>query len=334
MKKKAFMGLWFLMIVGVLIGTVFAAKDNSSVKKVNLAMTYIPNVQFAPWYVADAKGFFKSEGLAVNFDYRMDIDALPLVAEGKMDFAIAGGDQVIIARAQNIPVVYLAALYAKFPPAIVALTESGIRKPQDLNGKKIGLPLYGTNLLAVKAILSKAGLKESDVELVDVGYTQVASLENHKVDAVVVFANNEPLKLKKDGYSITEIHAWDYFPLVGHGLITGAKTVSNSPDLVKRMVRATVKGMDYTLRHPDEAFVICLKYIPELGNDQREMEKTIFTSSLELWQNDFTRKAGLGSSDPMAWSESQDFMLKYGLIKKSTKVSEMLNTGIISGVTK
>ena len=133
--------LLLALVLLVILGAVFLAVKRPRTEKITMAMTFVPNVQFAPWYVAEAKGFFRDEGIEVEFDYRMDIDALPLTAAGKIDFAIAGGDQVITARAQGIPVVYLACLYAKFPPTVVALAESGIRGPADLKGKKVGLPL-------------------------------------------------------------------------------------------------------------------------------------------------------------------------------------------------
>lgn len=329
--KKRLLVLFLIMLV-VTLGVLQITSNAAQTKQVNIAMTYIPNVQFAPWYVAAEKGFFKAEGLDVKFDYRMDIDALPLVANGQMDFAIAGGDQVIVARSKGIPVVYLTALYAKFPPSIISLAKSGIQKPQDLKGKKIGLPLYGTNLLAVKAILYQSGLSESDVQLIDVGYTQVPSLTSGKVDAVVGFANNEPLILKAAGQSINQINAWEYFPLVGHGLISGEKQIADSPKMVKSMVKATVKGIDYALAHPDETFSICLKHIPDLSKEQYELQKKILLTSMELWKNQYTEKHGLGQNDPKAWEESQQFMQKYGLIDKTTPVKRMVNTGFIPKV--
>jgi NitT/TauT family transport system substrate-binding protein len=294
-------------------------------QKVTIGMAYIPSVQFAPWYVAKEKGFFRKAGLEVTFDYRMDIDALQLVAVGQLDYAIAGGDQVITARAQRIPVVYLACLYAKFPPAIIAKAKSRITKPRDLKGKKIGLPLYGTNLLAAKAILRKAGLSESEVQLVDIGYTQIASLTAGKVDAVVGFANNEPLKLRASGYAVTQINSWDYLSLVGHGLITGEALLRRSPQQVRHMVQATVKGMRYALAHPEETFQICCKYLPELGKEQQKMEKAVLMASLDLWENDYTRKYGLGRSNPNDWKSSQRLMKELGLIKRTTPVAKLLN---------
>jgi NitT/TauT family transport system substrate-binding protein len=301
----------------------------SAPQKVTIGMAYIPSAQFAPWYVAKEKGFFREAGLEVAFDYRMDIDALQLVAIGQLDYAIAGGDQVIAARSQKIPVVYLASLYAKFPPALIAKAKSHITKPQDLKGKKIGLPLYGTNLLAVKAILRKAGLAESEVQLVDIGYTQIPSLTAGKVDAVVGFANNEPLKLRASGYAVTQINSWDYFSLVGHGLISGERQLARSPGQVRRMVHATVKGMQYALKHPEEAFQICCKYLPELGKDQQQMEKAVFMASLPLWENSYTRKKGLGQSNPKDWEVSQQLMKELGLIKQTTPVAKMLNLSFL-----
>ncbi|HEY8343986.1 MAG TPA: ABC transporter substrate-binding protein [Bacillota bacterium] len=326
MNKKTF--LLIISAFFLLFGCGLAL-SGPELKEVTLAMTYIPNVQFAPWYVAEAKGFFQEEGIKVNFDYRMDIDALQLVGAGHLDFAVAGGDQVITARSQGIPVTYLLSLFTKFPPSVVALEEAGIRKPQDLQGKKIGLPLYGTSLLATKAILRAAGIKESAVELVDIGYTQIASLTQGRVDAVVVFTNNEPQKLRAEGYRITEIPSWEYFSLVGHGLITGEKQISLAPQKVRAMVRATRKGMQYALAHPEEAFKITLSYLPELGEKQAVLEKQVFLASLKLWENEYTNRRGLGYSDPQAWHDSQRLMLEMGFIKKETPVDKLLNQSFL-----
>jgi NitT/TauT family transport system substrate-binding protein len=329
-EKLSWRHVW-ITVAGLVAFAAFSAGiwAKPPLRKVTLGMTYIPNVQFAPWYVAREKGYFREAGLDVRFDYRMDIDALQLVAAAQMDFAIAGGDQVITARSKKIPVVYLVSLYAKFPPVIIVKAESHITKPQDLKGKKLGLPLYGTNLLAAKAILKKAGVAEADVQMIDIGYTQIPSLTSGKVDAVVGFANNEPLKLQASGIKVSQINAWDYFSLVGHGLITGEQQIARSKDQVRGMARATLKGMRYSLAHPEEAFKICMKYLSELGPAQQKIEKEVFLASLKLWENDYTRKNGLGRSNPKDWEESQQLMAELGLIKQTTPVGRMVNSGFI-----
>ncbi|NLC52586.1 MAG: ABC transporter substrate-binding protein [Firmicutes bacterium] len=326
MKKKQLI----LLVVAVLLvgGLLFWARSERQYQ-VTLAMTYIPNVQFAPLYVAEEKGFFQEEGLEGVFDYRMDIDALQLVATGKMDYAIAGGDQVLVARGQGIPVVYLMSLYAEFPPAIIAKAESGIKTATDLKGKTVGLPLYGTNLLAAQAIIKRAGLEEQDVNLIDIGYTQIPSLLEDKVDAMVGFANNEPIKLKAMGVAVNQINSWDYFSLVGHGLITGAGKVKNAPAEVGKMVRASYKGLQYALAHPEETFAICLKYLPELGEEQKKQEWEVLKASMALWENDYTRAHGLGRSDLASWEDAQQLMIDLGMIPQATPVSEIVNLSFL-----
>lgn len=329
MKIKIALLVLIIAIFAVIIAFFFIPKDQNEPTEVTIGMAYIPSVQFAPWYVAQEKGFFAQEDLKVNFDYRMDVDALQLAGSDKIDFAIAGGDQVLTARSQNIPVVYLLSLYAKFPPTIVALSDSGIKSPQDLIGKKLGMPLYGTNLLAAKVILHQAGVDESKVDLIDIGYTQTASLLNHKVDAVVGFANNEPIKISVEGKNVNCMNSWEYFDLVGHGLITGENQIKNNPKTVRKMVRATQRAMEYCIKNPDEAFELSVKYLPELDPTKKEIEKQVFLESMQMWQNDYTEKKGIGHFNRESWEKSQQLIYELKLIEKTTPIDKMINQSFL-----
>ncbi|MBO8127310.1 MAG: ABC transporter substrate-binding protein [Firmicutes bacterium] len=319
--KKTVLVLFASALVLGLAFTGFAQNP----EKVHLVMGYIPNVQFAPWYVALEKGFFQENGLELTMDYGKVNDVMRLLAAGEVDFAIAGGDEVIMARSQGIPVTYLAALYARFPAAIISLSETGITTPADLKGKSIGLPgFYGTNYIAIKAVLASAGLDETQVVLRPIGYTQVPSLTQGKVDAVVGFANNEPIQLRQLGQEITVIPADDYFDLVGHGVVAGEKIIKENPELVRKFVDATIKGMRYALDHPEETFEICKKYIPELDKTNETAQYKVLLESMKLWQNELTREKGLGYSDPAFWTESQQLMKDWGLIEKTVPASEVM----------
>lgn len=324
-------GRWivFLALIGLAVAGGLSVDAGEKHEKIKLAMTYIPNVQFAPWYVAQEMGYFRQEGLEVEMDYRMDIDALQLVGQGEMDFAIAGGDQVIVGRGRGIPVCYVAGLYAKFPAAVISLKKSGIKSPKDLKGKTVGLPLYGTSLLAIRAIMAASDLKETDVRLVDIGYTQIASLTQGKVDAVVGFANNEPVQLRAQGVKINTMNGWNYFSLVGHGLVTGDEQIKRQPERVRAMVRATIRGMRYTIDHPEKAFSICQRYIPALSKDKAKVQQEVLKASIALWENEYTRKHGLGASDPEAWERSQEFMIREKLAPRRTPVQELMTNNFL-----
>jgi NitT/TauT family transport system substrate-binding protein len=176
------------------------ARGDSRDTAVKIAMGYIPNVQFAPYYVAVEKGYFDEEGLNVTFDYGMSTDIMSLVAQGLVHFGISDGDQVIIAREKGIPVRAVYSMYVKYPVGVVSLKERGIATAASLRGRRVGIPgPYGSNYIGLQIILGSAGLGLKDIQVESIGYTQVENLLAGRVDAAAVFVNNEPVVLAEMG---------------------------------------------------------------------------------------------------------------------------------------
>lgn len=293
--------------------------------KVTLAMGFIPNVQFAPFYVAVNKGYFAEENLEIEFDYGMETDLLNLVGTDALQFAVASGDQVILARGQGLPVVYVMTYFQRFPVAVVSLEDVPMEEPQDLVGRSVGIPgLWGASYIGWLALLDAAGIDEQDVKLESIGYTQVASLTEGQVDAAVVYAANEPVQLRQAGYDLNIIYVADYTNLVSNGIITNEKTIEERPELVGALVRAVLRGLRYTIDHPEEAFEICLEYVPEAGGENRDTQLAVLKESIKFWQSD-----ELGHSDPAAWETSQDFMLQVGLVETETTPDKMYTNDFI-----
>jgi NitT/TauT family transport system substrate-binding protein len=287
-------------------------------KPITLAMGYRPDVQFAPLYVSAAKGFFRQSGLDVSFQHMDENQAAALVGAGELPFAIVSGEQVLLARAQGLPVVYVAAWYQQYPVSLVAKREQGILSPADLKGKSIGLPgLYGANYIGLRALLHAGNLNESDVHLDSIGYTQAEALATDRVQAAVVYIANEPLKLRAEGYELTELRVSDYVVLAGNGLITSEKMIAENPDLVRKMVAAFLQGLEYTIAHPDEAYEISKGYVENLAQADEALQKQVLTTSIELW-----RAGRLGYSDPQAWENMQNVLLDMGLLTAPLDLSQ------------
>ncbi len=253
--------------------------------EISLPVGYIPNIQFAPLYVAMEKGYFRDAGIDLTIDYSFETDALSLVGADKLQFSLVSGEQILLGRAQQLPVVNVLAWYQKYPVGIVSMAEANITKPEDLRGKKIGSPvLFGASYVGLEALLSAGGLKDADVQIDTIGFNQVESLVSGREDAVVVYIANEPVQLRALGYSINTIPVSDYLSLVSNGLITNENTLKENPELVRKMVTAMLKGIEDTIANPDEAYEISKKYVENLANADEKVQKQILTESIQLWQ--------------------------------------------------
>ncbi len=295
-----------------------ATAASNNLTQVTVVMGYVPNVQFAPWYVAEKKGYFAQAGIQVKYNWGFEIDGAKLVGANQADFALLGGDQVILARSQGIPLVYVANYYNGFPSAVVSLKEKNIKTPKDLIGKKVGLPAFwGANYTGWRALLYAAGIKESEVQVQDIGFNQVAAITQGTVDAAVGYSNNEPVQLGLAGKEINTINVWDYSKLVGIGLVTNEKTVAERPQLVQKMVGALVRGLDDTIKNPDEALTITVQALPEAGGTNLKTTQGVLQASIDLWKN-----PRLGFVNPADWTESEKFMKDAGFIKADIDVTK------------
>jgi len=308
----------FLLVLLLLPGLVAcgnAGAPSSEPVDIRLPMGYVANVQFAPWYVAVERGYFAEEGIRLTFDYSWETDGVRLVGAGELPFAVASGDQVLLARSQGLPVVTVVSWFQRFPVGVVTLGESGIREAADLAGRTVGIPeTFGASYIGWQALVAAAGLEEEAVELEVIGYTQLANLVEGRVDAAVVYANNEPVQLEQAGYEVVFLPVAEDAPLVSNGLITNEETLQENPDLVRRFVRAFLRGLAETLSDPDAAFEISRRYVEGLGENEA-VQRAVLEATLPYWQGE-----PLGRSDPVAWETTMEVMRKAGLLPAPVEV--------------
>ncbi len=301
---------------------VRARGTNSELTPVTLGVGFVPNVQFATFYVGIEKGYYAEEGLDLTLDYGFENDYLKLVGVNELQFMIGSGDQVILGRAQGLPVRYVMNWYSRYPVVLFAKEAAGIEEPADLAGKSIGIPgPFGATYVALRGLLDAAGLTEADVRLESIGFTQAAAVRGDTVNAAVDYAVSGPVVLAEEGTATTVIELDDYLQIPANGLVTNEETIEDDPELVTKLVRATLRANQFVLDNPDEAFAITLQYVPEAGGDNEAINRAVFDAVLAYWTPPADHPAG--STQLGAWVQAAEFMQRIGLAETLVPAEEL-----------
>jgi NitT/TauT family transport system substrate-binding protein len=263
----------FVLLLGcvlLMVTPLFAQDDD--VQAVEFLVTFIPNIQFSPVYMADIY-------LRENTNYGLDIQyidenvAVDLIANGTVPFGIISGEQVIMARSAQRPVKYVFEWFQKFAVGIVVPNTSNVETIHDLAGLKVGLPgRYGASYAGLLAILSVNDLTEDDVRLEAIGFAAPDVLCVGGVDATVVYINNEPLQIQRrietgQCGDITSIHVFpasDYGDIVANGIMTNDAMIENDPELVQAIVTGFAIGLQQTINNPAQAYLDSQDYVADL----------------------------------------------------------------------
>lgn len=284
---------------------------------VNISMGFVPNIQFAPFYVAVKRGYYRRAGLTVHFNYQTEPDALTLLSNRKVDFVDSGGDEVLSAGARGLRVLYVMTQYSRFPSALFFLKSKHFRSVPDLRGKTIGVPgQYGASYYGLLALLARNRVPKRSVHIETIGYTQVISVDTGKVDAAMGYAPNEPVELRSEGKPVGEFDVYRWANIAGAGLATSDWMIQHRARIVHGFVQATLRGLRYTLRQPGKAFALSKSSIPRFTNPG--LQRRVLDRAVAFW-----RPAGvsLGRMDPRVWKLTARLLLQFKQIPKPVNAS-------------
>ena len=300
------------------------AATNAAPRTVRIGLGYIKNVQFTPFYVADRLGYFKAEGLNVEYQHGYVSELMPLLLQGKLDFVVGDPEDAVFTRTAGQPVKYIMAMYQRVPVTVFSLKSKNIRQASDLKGKTVGIPgTFGQSYFAFGALLASAGLKESDVKLASIGFTQLEAVRAGRVDAAVGFVNNEVVNLKAAGVPINTLDVTAAYPLVGAGMLTTEKTLESG--LASKVVRATQRGMQFTINDPARAYQSGIKVFGSGGGSL-----AVLKASVPLMQSALTKTNGLGYNDPVAWRKAVAYLQSQSKVGKDVKAETFYSNAAIN----
>jgi putative hydroxymethylpyrimidine transport system substrate-binding protein len=306
----------------LLLGAVGVGQGRAESVAVTLALDWYPNATHLGLFIAQEKGYFQEEQLAVTLYTPVDPSTvLQTVGSGKDTFGISYQPDVLLARAQGVPVVSVAGMVQHPLNSVVALKTSGIARPRDLVGKKVGYPGIPTNEPLLATMLKADGARGlQDVELVNVGFDLVPALISRRVDAVVgAYWTHESIILEQQGHpvNIMRMEAWgvpDYYELV---LVTNEPMLKNKSDVIARFLRAVRRGYADAVKDPQAGVDILLKGTKAEVDEKIERPGAALLAP--LWQTD---TLAFGTQETARWEHFTRWMQASGLLALHVQASD------------
>jgi NitT/TauT family transport system substrate-binding protein len=299
------------------------------IETLRVGLGFIPSVQFAPFYLAQQRGYYANgtPHLAVTFENKIDPDLITLVGQGALDLGVADGTSVIPAVSQGIPIRYTATIYGKFPSVVLAKASSGIATAADLAGTKIGIPgRYGSSWVMLQALLDSAGLAPDDVTIVDYpDFGQGIAVQQDAVDAATGFVNNEPVQLELEGIETVVLRIDEVIALPGPGLIAGTGTLDSKRNAIAAFIAATLRAMDEIAANPEVGLEAAIAVVPELAAD-RQKQLAILEATIDTWETSAKR---FGAIDRAGWEASIAYLSELGLVPNPVTVDQLVRDDLL-----
>jgi putative hydroxymethylpyrimidine transport system substrate-binding protein len=310
------------MLLAIIISFTAMACGGGGEESVKLALDWYPNANHAGLFVAQDKAYFEDEGLKVNMYTPVDPSTvLQTVGAGQDDFGISYQPDVLLARAQGVPVVSIAAMVQHPLNSVMTLKSSGLTRPRDLVGKKVGYPGIPTNEPLLDTMLKADGARGlQDVELVNVGFDLVPALVSGTVDAIVGgYWTHESIIMENQGYpvNIMRVEEWgvpDYYELV---LVTSEDTLNKRPKVVERFLKAVRRGYDEAISNPQGSVDILLK-----GAQGQEVDEAIERPGADLLAPLWKTDSGFGEQRGDRWESFARWMQDNRLLDANVKASD------------
>jgi len=310
--------------------TTFAKADKPT--SVNVMLDWTPNTNHIGIYVAQAQGYYKDANLTVAIQQPGDVQVEQIVATGKAQFGVSYQEQTTYSRAQNVPIVSVAAIIQHNTSGFAALHDKHpLKSPADLAGLRYGAFGSQVEKPILNILMQCAANKSADtLKFIDIGFTEPLPLmDKDRIDFVWLFYGWDGIRADLQGYKLDFVMLRDYTQCVPDYytplLITNEDMIKNQPDVVRAFVQATARGYAYAIQHPDEAANMLLKAAPDL-------DANLVKRSAAWLANQYQAEAPRwGEQRAEVWQGFTDFLVKNKALDKAIDVKTAFSNDFLPG---
>jgi NitT/TauT family transport system substrate-binding protein len=282
---------------------------------------------FGPIQIAKGKGYFSEAGLDVSFAVgRGGVDVAKQVGAGNAPLGGIVADGPIMVRGNGVPVKIVAVFGGKGFMQLVVREDSGITKPADLKGKTLTVMSYqDTTFYALLGLLASAGLTQDDVNIQSAGPTGVwESVATGKSVGMAGVPDWIP-PVQAAGVKVRVIPTDEFFPHMAQGIAVSDQIIKEKPELVRKFVKAALRGMKDIMDDPDKAADDFVKFVPEWKGKEGAVKAALNYYAKLVYPG----QTDLGEVNAERLAKLQDFYLAKGFIQKKTPVDELYSNAFI-----
>jgi NitT/TauT family transport system substrate-binding protein len=308
-----------VLVTAIVLPAPALAQQREEVTYLLPAPAFLP--AFGPWMVAQARGYYAQEGLNVSFlAAKGGVDVAKQVGAGNAPIGGAIGDTPIIARAQDVPVKVVALLGGRSLMQLAVHEGRGIASPKDLKGRTVTTMAYqDTTFYALLGMLATAGLTKNDVDAQAAGPAGVWQLfAAGKADAMAAVPD-WIVSARDAGAKMQIFSSDDYFKSMSQAILASDQTIQKRPELVKKLVRATLRGMQDIMSDPTGAARDYAAAVPQHKGKEAYIEAVFKLYNTYVYPG----QKFLGAVDPERLAAVQKFYLREGIVPKETPLTAL-----------
>lgn len=326
MKRRLIYCLVSLMLLSGL--AVYNSGCSEKSRTISVRLKWLYAAGFAGDMIALKKGFFEKNGLAVELhEGGFNLDPIKLVASGSDQIGTAGADQILLARAQGLPLVCIAVVFQSSPVVFLTRKDSGITKPNDFVGRTVGIQPATDVMPIYEALLRKLSIDRKEIQEIPIQYSLTPFLEK-QIDVLPAWATNQTYILDKMGIKYNLIDPREYgINVYGMCYFTTEKMIAESPDLLQLYIDSVIKGYRWAFDNKDSATQIVISFSDKLDYQQERYQ----LGELERYVIDAPdRRLGWMTKDK--WGSTQQLYLDVGMLKGAVDLNKVYTTQFLERI--
>ncbi len=310
-----------VLLVIALVATACGSAADEELIPVKFMLDWVPNTNHTGIFVAEANGYFEDAGLAVEIIQPGEVYAEAAVASGAVDFGISFQEQITLARADDIPIVSIAAVLQHNTSGFASAAALNVASPADFEGLIYGSFSSPFEAPTLEVLMGCAGGDFSQLVIQDIGWSDsLVLIAEDQIDMAWIFYGWQGFQAEQQGVEINVVMMEDYFDCIPDYytpvVIASEDTIANRPEIASAVVEAISRGYEFAVENPGEAADLLLAAVPELD---AELVRASQDWLSRYYQADAPR---WGEQKESVWQDYTDWMVEYGILAEPISAAD------------